>query len=379
MCIRCGACVGFACPVDARNGVHSTVLPRAIDAGADLLLGAHVAKVGDDGQIEVIADGTSRTVRAGRVVLAGGAIETARLLLLSGLGNDWVGDCLQGHTYTGAFGLFDEPVIDGLGPGPSIATRGFAHDNEGIVGGGLLANEFIKIPTMFLLWGLHPDIPRSGPELRPAMAEAYRRTSHVTGPLQEVPVRSAQVRLSRTVVDQNGLPVARFDGVQHPEDQRGAQFLAARAQEWLRAAGATRTWTAVPPPMLSGGQHQAGTARMAESPDQGATDPFGQGVGHRPRSRGRRQPPCNQRRRQPRPDDHGPGLAHGRAPRGHRLTDSASSSARGLLLEPAGHAVEAGLTARVVGLVEVPVLDAGLALDGDVDAGRLQLLGVGLA
>ncbi len=274
-CIRCGACVGFACPVDARNGVHSTVLPRAIDAGADLLLGAHVAKVGDDGQIEVIADGTSRTVRAGRVVLAGGAIETARLLLLSGLGNDWVGDCLQGHTYTGAFGLFDEPVIDGLGPGPSIATRGFAHDNEGIVGGGLLANEFIKIPTMFLLWGLHPDIPRSGPELRPAMAEAYRRTSHVTGPLQEVPVRSAQVRLSRTVVDQNGLPVARFDGVQHPEDQRGAQFLAARAQEWLRAAGATRTWTAVPPPMLSGGQHQAGTARMAESPDQGATDPFG--------------------------------------------------------------------------------------------------------
>ena len=269
MCIRCGACVGFACPVDARNGVHSTVLPRAIDAGADLLLGAHVAKVGDDGQIEVIADGTSRTVRAGRVVLAGGAIETARLLLLSGLGNDWVGDCLQGHTYTGAFGLFDEPVIDGLGPGPSIATRGFAHDNEGIVGGGLLANEFIKIPTMFLLWGLHPDIPRSGPELRPAMAEAYRRTSHVTGPLQEVPVRSAQVRLSRTVVDQNGLPVARFDGVQHPEDQRGAQFLAARA-----------------PGMATGRRRHPDVDRRPPADAVGGSAPGGHGAdGRVPRSR----------------------------------------------------------------------------------------------
>ena len=54
----------------------------------------------------------------GGSLLAGGAVETARLLQLSALGNDWVGDCLQGHTYAGAFGRFDEIVIDGLGPGP---------------------------------------------------------------------------------------------------------------------------------------------------------------------------------------------------------------------------------------------------------------------
>jgi choline dehydrogenase-like flavoprotein len=274
-CIRCGLCVGFPCPVDARNGVHSTVLPRAMAAGADLLLEASVARVTDDGKVEIVAGDQSRTVQADRILLAAGAVETARLLQLSRLGNDWVGDCLQGHIYTGAFGRFDEPVLDGLGPGPSIATRHFAHGNEGIVGGGLLVNEFVKIPTMFLFWALPPEVPRTGPEVGPVMAEAYRRTGHIVSPLQEIPIRSAQVRLSRTVVDQHGLPVARFDGIQHPEDKRGAAFLAARAEEWLQAAGAARTWTAVPPPMLSGGQHQAGTVRMAESPDHGATDPWG--------------------------------------------------------------------------------------------------------
>ena len=65
--------------------------------------------------------GVTRTVRAGRVALAGGAVETARLLQVSGLGNDWVGDCLQGHTYAGA-GRFDDVVIDGFGPArPSAA------------------------------------------------------------------------------------------------------------------------------------------------------------------------------------------------------------------------------------------------------------------
>src|SRR4029453_7400383 len=110
--VRCGLCVGFPCPVDARNGVHSTVLPRAMAAGADLLLDASVARIADAGSVEIVATGQTRTVQAGRIVLAAGAVETARLLQLSRLGNNWVGDCLQGHLYAGANGLF-EAVIQG--------------------------------------------------------------------------------------------------------------------------------------------------------------------------------------------------------------------------------------------------------------------------
>ncbi|MGP4101711.1 GMC oxidoreductase [Nonomuraea sp. KM90] len=275
-CIRCGQCVGFACPVDARNGTHSTVLPRALDLGTHLISQAQVTRISDDGDVEIAAGGTARTIHAGRIVLAGGAVETPRLLRLSGLGNDWVGDCLQGHLYANVFGLFDQDVHDDLGPGPSVATRHFSHGNDGIVGGGLLGHDFIKIPTMHYALGLPPDADRAGPDARRALADGYRRTVTIQGPVQEIPTREARVRLATTVTDHLGLPVARLEGLQHAEDLRTCAFLSDRAEEWLRASGAIRTWrTGAPHRGLSGGQHQAGTARMSDSPRYGATDPHG--------------------------------------------------------------------------------------------------------
>ncbi|WUB69342.1 GMC family oxidoreductase N-terminal domain-containing protein [Streptomyces sp. NBC_00576] len=158
-CVRCGECVGFGCPVDARAGAHNTVILLALKTGLCRLVSGHRAQ-------RVLVDGTGRAtgavvrdmdtgarveVRAGAVVLAAGAIETARLLLASatdkapeGLGNrsGQVGRHLQGHNYTGAFGSFEEPVQDLQGPGVSIATCDYMHDLGGdVVGGGVLANE----------------------------------------------------------------------------------------------------------------------------------------------------------------------------------------------------------------------------------------------
>ncbi|WP_329348981.1 GMC family oxidoreductase [Streptomyces sp. NBC_01261] len=276
-CIRCGQCIGFACPVDARNGTHSTVLPRALDLGTHLITEAQATRVSDNGDVEIAAGGTSRVIRAGRIVLAGGAIETARLLQLSGLGNDWVGDCLQGHTYAVAFGLFDSDIHDGLGPGPSTATRHFSHGNDGIVGGGLLGHDFVKTPALHYLMGLPPGIDPAGPDARHAAAETYRRTINVWAPIQEIPTRDARVRTASTVTDDLGLPVARLEGLQHPEDLRTFAFLSEKSQEWLRASGATRVWQpdGARGRALSGGQHQSGTARMSDSPGHGATDPHG--------------------------------------------------------------------------------------------------------
>lgn len=215
-------------------------------------------------------------IHAGRIILAAGAVETPRLLRLGGLGNDWVGDCLQGHLYANVFGLFDRDVHDGYGPGPSVATRHFSHGNDGIVGGGLLGHDFVKIPTMHYALGLPSDVDRAGPDARRALADNYRRTINIQGPVQEIPTRDARVRLASTVTDHLGLPVARLEGLQHPEDLRAHAFLSTRAEEWLRASGATRTWhMGAANRGLSGGQHQAGTTRMSDSPRHGATDPHG--------------------------------------------------------------------------------------------------------
>jgi choline dehydrogenase-like flavoprotein len=276
-CVRCGFCVGFPCPVDAKNGSDVAALPTAVGLGAHLLPGTQVVRISDDGRVDLAAGDQRRTILGMRIVLAAGAIETARLLQVSRIGNDWVGDCLQGHTYAGAFGRFDDVIVDGLGPGPSVATRQFAHDNDGgVVGGGLLANDFIKLPAMFYLSALPPGAPRQGQEALDEVARWYLRTGHVTGPGQEVPTRAARVRLSARTVDAAGVPVARLEGSQHPADIRTAELLAAKSEAWLQAAGAHTTWrTQVHAPALSGGQHQAGTARMAETPAAGATDTNG--------------------------------------------------------------------------------------------------------
>ena len=295
-CVQCGQCVGFACPTDAKNGAHNTVIPRALATGRCSLVTSCVAeRIETDARGRVtgvgLVDGSleRRTVRAGHVVVAAGAIETARLLLGSpsaahpagiGNGHDQVGRHLQGHLYTGAFGWFDDPVLDGVGPGPAVATCDFVHGNAGVIGGGMLANEFVKLPMMFWLMGQAPDAPRWGLAAKHAMRDGYLRTGQVFGPVQEIPTASSRVTLAGGVVDGLGRPVARLAGAQHAETVRTAEFIRARAEEWLHAGGAERVWTAPIGTALSAGQHQAGTCRMGDDPAVSVTDPWGRVHGH---------------------------------------------------------------------------------------------------
>ena len=313
-CVRCGFCVGFPCPVDAKNGTETTVLPRATAAGAHLLTESQVVRVTDDGEVHLVSAGITKTIHAGRIALAGGAVETARLLRLSRLGNDWVGDCLQGHTYAGALGRFDDIVIDGLGPGPSIASLEFLHGNDGILGGGMLATEFVKLPALHFAWALPPDAPREGDEARRLVAEGYRRTGHVWGPAQEIPTREARVRLATSVTDALGVPVARPEGLQHPDDLR-TERVPRRPRRDL-AAGRRRHGDLARsfsrPTAHRGsapGRHRT-HVRHARSRRNGHQRT---GLGNRPHLRRRRQRPRHQRRSEPRPHDHGDGLAHRRS------------------------------------------------------------------
>ncbi|GMA94704.1 hypothetical protein GCM10025881_15280 [Pseudolysinimonas kribbensis] len=130
-CVRCGACVGFACHAGAKNGAHNTAIPRALATGrCDLLplVQAERLLLDDSGAVVGVALASAeggrvqrREVRAGRIVVAAGAIETARLLLNStgpgasrGVGNDHdqVGRNLQAHVYAGSIGFFSDVVQD---------------------------------------------------------------------------------------------------------------------------------------------------------------------------------------------------------------------------------------------------------------------------
>ncbi|HJZ49741.1 MAG TPA: GMC family oxidoreductase [Roseiflexaceae bacterium] len=287
-CIRCQHCVGFACPTDAKNGTHNTMIPRALASGhCELVSQAMVERIDSEGDEHVSGvtyiDGAGQrhSPRAEIVICAGGAIETARLLLNSasshdphGLGNahDQVGRNLQGHYYPGGFGLLPEPVYDGLGPGVTTATVRFNHGNNGVIGGAMLADEFIVLPIIFWNRHLPPELPKWGLANKQWMRDNYRRVIRVTGPVQEIPSPAARVTLDPTVRDRWGIPVARLSGTTHPETVRTAQFIHERAREWLRAAGATQVWGKPPRLRISGGQHQAGTCRMGDDPRTSVVD-----------------------------------------------------------------------------------------------------------
>lgn len=302
-CIQCSQCVGFDCPVGARAGSHNTTLPAALATGnATVLAGTQVSRilVAPDGRARGVAlvgdrDGRlwKRTVSTGMVVLAAGAVESARLLLDSaddnnphGLGNntDQVGRHLQGHVYGGASALFADEVVDLKGPGPIISTADFRHGNDGIIGGGILANEFVPTPAstqryLYETGLIDPSTPIGSPSFERAML----RFARVMGPVQEVTSGRSRVSIDRSLVDRFGRSTVRLEGSLHPEDLRGRELLTDRAAAWLRAADAVDV-RPMPPMALptppSGGQHQAGTCRMGTDPASSVVSPEGRVWGH---------------------------------------------------------------------------------------------------
>ncbi len=289
-CYRFRTCCGFACPVNAKGGTQNTVIPVALQSGnCELRTNCQVYEILTDetGKITGVAyfdeNDKKRVQTADIVVLSASATETPRLLLNSkskyfpnGIGNqhDWVGRNLQGHAYTGAYGLFNEDIYDDVGPGATIAICDFSHHNPGIVGGGMLANEFTRLPYLFS--GIRPpDAASWGKEHKEFQRNFFRRNIQVVGPIQEIPVFDSRVQVDPEVKDFWGVPVARLSGYRHPKDAEGCEFLSRKAEGILYAAGAEKVWRTVPGSGMSGGQHQAGTCRMGNDPQTSVTDKYG--------------------------------------------------------------------------------------------------------
>ncbi len=255
-CVRRRSCCGFGCPLNAKSGTHNTVIPTAIATGnCELRTNSIVSEliIGEDGRISGVEyfddDGTKQTQTADIIVISASATETPRLLLNSksrmypaGVGNryDWVGRNLQGHAYTGAFGLFEEDIFDDVGPGASIAISDFSHHNPGIVGGGILANEFVRLPYLFT--GIRPPgAPAWGKAHKEFQRKYFRRNSQVVGPIQEMPYFDSRIQVDPTVKDDWGIPVVRLSGHRHPKDAEGCDFLSRKAEMILKTAGAFQT------------------------------------------------------------------------------------------------------------------------------------------
>jgi choline dehydrogenase-like flavoprotein len=279
-CVRCAQNIGHACPVNAKNGSHNTFTPRALETGAHLLTTSQAVQIEHDRKgtatgVRLIIDSAQgpmeRTVRAQTVVVAAGAVETPRLLLASGLGNEWVGRNHHSHGVAMPIDLSGRSPKNYVGPGHSVATSDWLH-REGLAwGGGIIVDAATFYPGQKAPMHLAAGV---------GLGEAHKRWMRETPPplgvlamTQEIPHVSARVMLDPNVTDRHGMPAARLAGQPSRATTATVDFMMERAREWLTAAGATNIMTHIHAYGFAvGTEHSAGTARLGEDPASSACD-----------------------------------------------------------------------------------------------------------
>lgn len=283
-CVRCMQCIGHACPVDAKNGAQNTFIPRALATGrTDALLGAQVTEITHDGNgtasgvVAVVADSAGERevrLRAERIVVAAGAIETARLLLASGLGNDWVGRNHMTHGVAVAMAGSSPDIKESAGPGHSVATVDHVHDDPTGFGGGVIFDTVVQYPY---------DKAQAGRQLAAAPFGSAHKAWMRDAPnlmgtasmVQEIPHEWTRVALDPTVTDRRGMPAVRLRGRAHDATRQNVASMAQHCADWLEAAGGRQIVTQEHPITVQGQEHSAGTARLSADPAFGACDPQG--------------------------------------------------------------------------------------------------------
>jgi gluconate 2-dehydrogenase alpha chain len=297
-CNNCGFCGHFGCPIDAK-GDPVAPLRRALRTGrCEIRPEAYVS--------EVTLDGTGRRatgvryldpaldvheVVARHVVLAGGAFETPRLLLRSGLGNpDVVGRYLQFHFQTFVLGLFpfrlhghrgrdvthlmDDPIVGDAESRAAAGERGLPFLRGGIVEHGAAAHpvlEAVHLPP----GALHTRL----------MVESTTRDRMAAFTMQgeDLPQATNRIDLDPQVRDVYGFPAGRVTSAPHRHELATAEHWAPRLEAIMREAGAQHTfWTTSPPIAGSRGdrpgllapmsRHVMGTARMGDDPASSVFD-----------------------------------------------------------------------------------------------------------
>jgi choline dehydrogenase-like flavoprotein len=274
-------------PSGTSSTILTTFIPDAVATGRlDLRPDCRVREIAVDKKGRATAvlyeDENDELVEqtADVILVACGAIESARLLLLSksnlfpdGLANSsgLVGRNLTLHEYTAAVGVFDEehePIYGWAGGGYiSGSTYEFYETDadRGFISGGHVAASGVGIPLPinFTL----PEKPGWGQAAKDLDRQYFNRSMAVGIVVHDLPQEQNRVELDDRITDIRGLPVARITHTPHPNDLAQAQWIVDRNAEILEAAGASQVWRRYIE-RFTGNAHQHGTCRMGNDPDR---------------------------------------------------------------------------------------------------------------
>ncbi len=310
------------------------MIPRAVASGnCDLLVRAQVVAI-EGRSVRLVVDGAERTVRCDRVVVCAGAVETPRLLLASGVGNDVVGTNLHSHSFVMLYGAADEPLERFEGPGHSVATLDFVHRDGEAWGGGVLFDAPSLLPVLAAPLAAQFGHPLWGAGHKAWMRDGLRHVVGGMGIGQEIPSARARVTLDPSVRDVHGMPVARLHGDVHPATIEVRDYMERHLNTWLDEAGIARpVRLQLRPPAGRRGRALRRHLPDGRRPGDVGLRPLRPRPRQRARLRRRRLAAEHQRRREPVRDDDGQRVARGRRARQNGLSTSCAPGCPGALAQ----------------------------------------------
>ena len=296
-CNNCGFCAFFGCPIHAKGDPVALLTKTMATGRAELMAETCVSSIRIEGRVAtgvdyIGPDGVERSMDAKLVIVAGGAIETPRLLLMSGLDHPALGRHLMVHFQTIVVGHFADL---GLHPhkGRSVthvhddamvqddATRAAAAEG-GLpwIRGGLVEHAGGGHPTMearHVPWGRHHAQAMRDSNLGERMWVFVMQG-------EDLPYATNTVDLSPSIRDARGLPVARITYQPGRHELVASKHHGKILQGVLEEMGSEWTIHTSSPGVSSHGtgatpipesRHVIGTARMGDDPATSVVDRWG--------------------------------------------------------------------------------------------------------
>jgi choline dehydrogenase-like flavoprotein len=299
-CNNCGFCSDFGCAIHAKGG-PGPALRRALRTGrAELRPDAFVSRIlirgGRATGVEWIdSDGATHQESADEIVVAAGAMETPRLLLLSGMTNPNIGRNVMFHMQTYAFSevpfrvhghigrsvthVHDDHIIVDEPARKAARASGLPWIKGGVVEHCTPASVIAE--AKMYPWGRdHRTLMRQSP-----------MRDHFLGLLmqgEDLPQLTNRVDLDPSIRDIRGVPVARTTYKPHRHEIVASQHHGDRLAAIMREAGADQVIVATSPTttgelmsahpdisVVPVSRHVAGTARMGRDAGTSVCDEWG--------------------------------------------------------------------------------------------------------